>query len=58
MLIVGMRHTRKEVRNKKMIFKVCLIIANAICIAITDNKIIKILNVLAIALMSISFIGG
>ena len=41
-----------------MIFKVCLIIANAICIAITDNKIIKILNVLAIALMSISFIGG
>lgn len=40
-----------------MIFRVCLIIANAICVATTDNKIAKILGVLAIALMSISFLG-
>lgn len=40
-----------------IIFRVCLIIANAICLAITDSKISKILNVLAIALMSISLLG-
>ena len=39
-----------------MIFKVCLIIVNAICLAITDSEVAKILNVLAIALMSISFL--
>lgn len=39
-----------------MIFRVCLIIANAICLAITDSKVAKILNVLAIALMSMSFL--
>ena len=38
-----------------IIFRVCLIIANAICLAVTDSKISKILNVLAIALMIISF---
>lgn len=40
-----------------MIFRVCLIIANAICVATTDNKEVRILGVLAIALMSISFLG-
>jgi hypothetical protein len=40
-----------------MEIKICLIIANAICLAITDSKVAKILNVLAIALMSISFLG-
>lgn len=40
-----------------MIFRVCLIIASAICLATTDNKAAKILSVLAIALMSISFLG-
>lgn len=40
-----------------MIFKVFLIIADAICLSITDNKVVKILCVLAIALMSISFLG-
>ena len=40
-----------------MIFRVCLIIADAICLATTDNKIIKIFGALAIALMSISFLG-
>ena len=40
-----------------MIFRVCLIIANAICLATTDNKVVKILGMLAIALMSISFLG-
>ena len=39
-----------------MIFKVCLIITNAICLAITDSEVAKILNVLAIALMSMSFL--
>ena len=39
-----------------MIFGVCLIIANAIGVAKTDNKAVKILGVLAIALMSISFL--
>ena len=39
------------------IFRVCLIIANAICLAVTDSKVAKILNVLAIALMSISLFG-
>ena len=40
-----------------MIFTVCLMIADAICIATTDIKFVKILGVLAIALMSISFLG-
>ena len=39
-----------------MIFKVCLISANAICLAITDSRVAKILNVLAIIFMSISFL--
>lgn len=38
----------------EMIFKVCLIIANAICLAIADSKVAKFLNVLAIVLISIS----
>ena len=40
-----------------MIFRVCLIIADAICLATTDSKIAKIFGVLAIAFMSISFLG-
>jgi hypothetical protein len=40
-----------------MIFRVCLIIADAICVATTDNKIVKSFGVLAIALMSISLLG-
>lgn len=40
-----------------MIFRVCLIIADAICVAVTDDKTAKILGVLAIAFMSISFLG-
>ncbi len=40
-----------------MIFRVCLIIADAICLATADSKVVKILGVLAIALMSISFLG-
>jgi hypothetical protein len=40
-----------------MIFRVCLIIANAICISTTDSKVVKIFGVLAITLMSISFLG-
>jgi hypothetical protein len=40
-----------------MIFRVCLIIADAICVATTDNKIVRIFGVLAIVLMSISFLG-
>lgn len=39
-----------------LILKICLMIANAICLAITNDKIVKILNVLAIILMSISFL--
>lgn len=39
-----------------MIFRVGLIIVNALCISTTDSKIVKILGVLAIALMSISFL--
>lgn len=39
------------------IFKICLIIANALCIAKTDSKIVKTLGVIAITLMSISFLG-
>ena len=40
-----------------MIFRVCLISVNAICLAITDSMVAKILNVLAIIFMSISFLG-
>ena len=40
-----------------MIFRVCLIIADAVCISMTDSKVAKILGVLAISLMSISFLG-
>lgn len=40
-----------------MIFTVCMMIVDAICISTTDSKIVKILGVLAIALMSISFLG-
>ena len=40
-----------------IIFRVCLIIADAICIATTDSKISKILGVLAIIVLSISFLG-
>jgi len=39
-----------------MILKICLMIACAICLAITNDKIAKILNVLAIIFMSISFL--
>lgn len=42
---------------KMIIFRLCLIIANAICLATTDSKVVKILGVLGIALMSISFLG-
>lgn len=42
--------------------KICLIIANALCLAVMGNeddvpKVGKILNVLAIILLSISFLG-
>jgi len=42
--------------------RVCLIIATALCLAITDNKdnfskVYRILSLLAIILMSISFLG-
>ena len=40
-----------------IIFRVCLIIADAICIATTDSKISKILGVLAIIVLSISLLG-
>ena len=39
-----------------ILFRVCIIIADAICVATTDSKVVKILGVLAIALMSISFL--
>lgn len=39
------------------IFRVCLIIANALCIANADSKVVKILGVVAITLMSISFLA-
>jgi hypothetical protein len=39
------------------IFKVCLIIADAILLTVTDNKISKIFGVLAIILLSISLLG-
>lgn len=39
------------------IFRVCLIIASALCIATTDSKVAKVLGVVAITLMSISFLG-
>ena len=39
-----------------IIFRLCLIIANAIILAITDNKISKIISVLAIVLLSISLL--
>lgn len=38
-------------------FRVCLIIADAICIATTDNNVVKILGILGISLMSISLLG-
>ena len=41
----------------EMIFKVCLIIADAIVIAVTDSEVAKILGVLGIALMVISLLG-
>lgn len=47
-----------QMRRQQMgIFKVCLIIVNAVCIATTDSKIAKALGILAITLMSISFLG-
>ena len=39
-----------------IIFRVCLIIVNAIILATTDSKIIKTLGVLAIILLSISLL--
>lgn len=39
------------------IFRVCLIITNALCIAMTDSKVVKVLGVVAITLMSISLLG-
>jgi hypothetical protein len=41
-----------------MIFRVCLIIFDAIVLAITPSKTAKILFVFAIAIMSISFLGA
>ena len=41
----------------EMIFKVCLIIADAILITVTDSKISKICGVLAIIFLSISLLG-
>ena len=40
-----------------MIFRVCLIIIDAICVAATDDEIVKALGVIAITLMSVSFLG-
>lgn len=40
-----------------IIFRVFLIIANALSIAMTDSKVVKVLGVVAITLMSISFLG-
>lgn len=40
-----------------IIFRICLIIANALFIATTDSKVVKVLGVVAITLMSISFLG-
>ena len=40
-----------------IIFRVCLIIADALCIAKTDSKVVKVLGVVAITFMSISFLG-
>ena len=39
------------------IFRVGLIIVNALCIATTDSKVVKAFGVVAITLMSISFLG-
>ena len=39
------------------IFRVGLIIVNALCIATTDSKVVKALGIVAITLMSISFLG-
>lgn len=39
------------------IFRVCLIIANAFCIAMTDSKVVKVLGIVAITLLSISLLG-
>lgn len=39
------------------IIRVCLIIVNAFCKAMTDSKVTKILGIVAITLMSISFLG-
>lgn len=41
----------------EMIFKICIIITDAIIIAVTDSKISKIFGVLAIIFMCISFLG-
>lgn len=38
------------------IFRVCLIVVNAVCIATTDSKIAKALGILAITLLSISLL--
>lgn len=40
-----------------MIFRICLIIVDAICVAATDDEIVKALGVIAITLMSVSFLG-
>ena len=40
-----------------MVFRVCLIIIDAICVAATDDEIVKALGVIAITLMSVSFLG-
>lgn len=39
------------------IFRVCLIIANAFCIAMTDSKVVKVLGIVDITLLSISLLG-
>lgn len=41
-----------------MIFKLGLIIADVLVLAITDNKIAKICAVLSVILLSISLLGG
>ena len=40
-----------------IIFKVCLIIVDAIVIAVTDSNVAKILGVLGITFMTISLLG-
>ena len=40
-----------------MIFRVCLIVACAIFVAIEEDKVLKIWGMLAVVLMSLSLLG-